>query len=153
MTTTARERLDETFSDVQEVPIPDRKTRKTTQSRQKTHKPLPAWREGMIAAWASNAYVMAGSMIEPFDEALGKALVVIASPAGRTWEKWAKQNIVIRRWFAWLMETSVAGEMLMVHMPVFMAVIMRINPMRTSVQEMASEFQSKFRETLQDEAA
>lgn len=152
MTKTEAERtLDAAFATAQELPIPegkDRGRKPPATGGGPARAPLPTWREGAIAEWTEKAYVALGEMVSPFDEAFGTAMVTIAEPAGRTWEKIAKQNINVRRWFARLMQGSAVTELLMVHMPLFMVVIARVNPMRSSVERMATEFEKEFSEVV-----
>lgn len=150
---TAKAALDDAFSPdkINETPIPPSKQPRTTAAGRKTKLPLPPWRDNAIADWVENVYTVGGELVKSWDEPLGLALSNIAEPAGKAWEKMAKQNITVRRWFAWMMQGSTTAELAIIHFPVFMILFMKINPMmRRDMTKLSEEFNQNLREVIRD---
>lgn len=120
-------------------------------ARRASNTPLPPWREGAIAAWSAKMYTLAGVAISRFDPGCGAALQASADAAGGAWERLAKQNNTVRRWFAVLMQGSVISELVLAHAPLIVAVLSHHGPFRTAVEEAGERFQKEFTDILRGE--
>lgn len=101
----------------------------------KKQKPLPPWKDGVIAAWATNVYDVSGKMIEPFDPEYGMALQSIAVSAGNAWEGVAKTSPGLRRVIHQLMTTTKMSELIIAHVPLVIVVMHKHGPMRHMFDE------------------
>lgn len=121
--------------------INDAKKRSPRQpnSGAKKQKPLPPWKDGVISAWATNLYDVAGKMLEAFDADYGQALQMIAIPAGAAWEGVAKTSPGLRRIIHQLMQTTKLSELVMAHIPLIIVVMHKHGPMREMFTDVENE--------------
>lgn len=123
---------------------PNSKTKAKPNPNRKAPGPLPPWREGAIAKWCTDVYVLIGNGIKTFDEVCGEAVISIAVPVGLTYEKMAKQNNSWRRFFGWAMQSSTAAELFMAHAPLAAIVLTHHGPFRKATENMADKFAQEF---------
>jgi hypothetical protein len=106
----------------------------------KPSKPLPTWKDGQISGFATSTYNTIAGIIESVDPGFSAALKDIAEPAGKAWEKLAKQHVSVRRLFMFLMSGSTMTEVVMVHMPLFAYLATRYGPFRITNDALGDEF-------------
>lgn len=123
-----------------------------TASRARSTAPLPQWREGAIAAWCTKFYALGGRGLAKFDPLCGNSMVECADAAGHAWERVAKNNPAIRRMFAFLMQTSDFGELLLAHAPLILAALSHHGPFRSAIEEVGEQFQQEFTDILHGES-
>jgi hypothetical protein len=115
-------------------------------------KPLPPWREGSIAAWATQMYFLGGKALAVYDPVCGAAMQASADAAGRAWEKLAKQSEPWRRFFAFLMTSSAATEVIVANAPLMIAILSHHGPFKTHIQEAGEKFTQEFKDILREDA-
>ncbi len=119
---------------------PPRRTRNArTTSPPKKRAPLPAWKDGVISAWATNLYTTAGKMVAAYDENYGVVLQGIAVPAGQAWENLAKDSPTLRRIIHSLMTTTKTSELIMAHMPLIILVMHKHGPVKQKIDELSDQ--------------
>lgn len=104
---------------------------------------LPRWKDGAIAAFVTQVYMMGGSALKGSrNERLqqyGEVCIMVGEPAGIVWEKLAKRHEALRRFFAKCMEGSEYTELMMVHAPIFMMIFADMGILRVP-QHIVDEF-------------
>lgn len=133
-------------------PSPFEKTKRTSvgKATSKPSKPLPTWKDGQIAAFATSTYHTIGGIIDSVDPGFAEVLKDIAEPAGKAWEKLAKQHVSVRRFFVFLMSGSTMTEVVMVHMPMFAYLATRYGPFRVTSDALGDEFMDHLHDALSD---
>jgi hypothetical protein len=119
---------------------------RTTGPKKQT--PLPPWKDGVIASWATNLYTTAGRMVAAFDPNYGTVLQGIAEPAGQAWENLAKNSPQMRRVFHHLMTTTKLSELIMAHIPLFILVLHKHGPVKNQFEKFADKFAGEMAETM-----
>lgn len=100
-------------------------------------KPQPLhYRPGIFVKPLSNLYTTVGTLVAPFNQPVGTALVQNAQPCAEAWDRAARTDPRIRRALMMLISTSTWGELLAVHMPILMAMSVTMFPaVKESVQK------------------
>jgi len=105
----------------------------------KPEAPVPQFREGQIAKGVNRLYRRAGRIVRAFDPEIGAALIEITRKdilddgapdpedvtVGEAWEEIARTNPRIRRWLLKIIAGGAWGQLVMVHAPVLLAVLMK----------------------------
>jgi hypothetical protein len=133
-----------------DAPPPGSKTKPKPNPNRKAPGPLPPWREGAIAKWCTDIYLLAGNAISTFDPICGAAVLEIAVPVGLTYEKMAKQNNSWRRFFGWAMQSSTMAELFMAHAPLGVAALTHHGPFKKATEDMAAKFAQEFATVVDD---
>lgn len=85
--------------------------------------PLPRWKDGAISEFATKIYTVGGATLAASKneraQDYGTAFMGIAEPAGIAWEKIAKRNEIVRRFFDKLMTGGDVTELIFAHAPLF----------------------------------
>jgi len=101
----------------------------TTPKPPKTTKPVPPKpRPGTLVKPLTDLYTSVGTMLIPFDQPCGMAIVNCAEDCARALENLARENPAVRRALLRLVETSVWGQVIAAHAPIFVTVAMHHNP-------------------------
>ena len=129
-----------------------RTKRASSKPSTKPPRPVPPWKEGAIAKFAQGLYETVGGMGEPFDPICGAAFTRVAEPAGKAWEKLAKQHIGVRRFFGYIMSGSTIAEVLIVHAPLALAIVSHHGPFRIAgLDHLGEEFDEQLRQVLDED--
>lgn len=122
------------------APDTTRRQRKRGMQRDpKPEKPVPQFREGVIAKGVNKLYRRGGKIIRVMDPEIGQAIISITIkdtlPDGRpdpeditvgeAWEELARTNPRIRRFLMKIIAGGAWGQLFMAHAPVLMAVLMK----------------------------
>jgi hypothetical protein len=93
---------------------------------------LPPFRAGPIAKGVNSLYLKAGKIVRVMDSDIGNAIIAITRKegeddvtVGEAWEEVAKVNPRIRRVLLRLIEGGAWGQLLMAHVPLLLAVLMK----------------------------
>lgn len=129
--------------------IPPRRGRRVKLTKDpKPKKPLPRWKDGAISTFAERVYKTVGSMAmlnnDPEIRLIGQQLTEIAYQCGEAWEKVAKRNEMVRRFFDRVMTTSDMGELFWVHVPVLIPVLRKFGPFRSAFANVQEQFEEEF---------
>lgn len=92
------------------------RTNATKPPREK--KPLPPIPTKGFAPGVIKMYQTLAAAVTPFDVALGNALLASAEEAGEAWDELARQNQTVRRFLAWMLESTAWGKLLQAHAPI-----------------------------------
>ncbi|MGH3570861.1 MAG: hypothetical protein ACRDUW_03380 [Pseudonocardiaceae bacterium] len=130
---------------------PNNKKKPPSNPNRKAPGPLPPWREGAIAKWCTDIYTIAGNFIVAFDPVCGNAVLQIAEPVGKVYEKLAKQDNAWRRFFGWAMSGSTMAELVMAHAALGVAIMTHHGPFRTATENMAEMMSEQFKTVLDEE--
>jgi hypothetical protein len=93
---------------------------------------VPAFRAGPIAKGVNKLYARAGKLVKVMDPDIGNAVLATTRKesdddvtVGEAWEELARTNPRIRAFLLKLIAGGAWGQLIMVHAPIFMAVIMK----------------------------
>lgn len=94
--------------------------------------PLPPFRAGPIAKGMNSLYRRAGKLIRIWDPEVGQAVVACTykededdTTVGEAWENLARTNPRIRAFLLKMLTGSAWGSLIMAHLPIFMAIVMK----------------------------
>lgn len=108
---------------------PDRHRKNGTPPPRKAPKPIPPKpRPGQLVKPFTDLYVTVGTMMLPFDQVCGMAVVSSAPKCAEALEQLARENPAVRRALMAMVETSVWGAVLAAHAPILLAVAMHHVP-------------------------
>jgi hypothetical protein len=95
-------------------------------------KPVPQFREGVIAKGVNKLYRRAGRIVRAWDPVVGESLIEITrkeddddTTVGEAWENIARHNVRVRRVLLALIRGGDWGALVWAHSPVIMAVLMK----------------------------
>lgn len=98
----------------------------------KPEKPVPQFREGVIAKGVNKLYRKAGKVIRAMDQEIGQAVIDATKKeddedvtVGEAWEELARTNPRIRRWLMGLIAGGAWAQLFWVHAPILLAVLMK----------------------------
>lgn len=96
----------------------------TTENKRKKPKapPPPKPRTGQLVKPLTDLYVTIGTIMMPFDSVCGGAIIASAPKCAEAVENLARENPAIRRAVLALVETSVWGQVIAAHAPIFVAI-------------------------------
>lgn len=93
---------------------------------------VPAFRAGPIAKGMNSLYARVGKFVRVWDPDLGGALIVMTRKeseddvtVGEAWEELARTNPRIRAFLLRMIEGGAWGQLLMAHMPLVIAIMMK----------------------------
>lgn len=93
---------------------------------------VPAFRAGPIATGMNRLYVRAGKILRALDWDIGTAVIAMTRKEseddvsiGEAWEEFARVYPKHRVWILKLIQGGAAGQLLMAHAPLFLAIIMK----------------------------
>ena len=100
-----------------------------TPPKPKAEKPIPPKpRPGTLVKPLTDLYTSIGTMLVPFDQPCGMAIVNSANDCAKALENLARENPAVRRALLRLVETSVWGQVIAAHAPIFVTVAMHHSP-------------------------
>ena len=103
--------------------------RNTTPKSPKVSKPIPPKpRPGTLVKPLTDLYTSIGTMMAPFDQPCGMAIVANAEPCAIAMENLARENPAVRRALLAMVETSIWGQVIAAHAPILVTVFMHHNP-------------------------
>lgn len=92
-------------------------------------KPIPPKpRNGQLVKPFTDLYVSIGTMMLPFDQVCGMAVIQSAPKCAEALEQLARENPAVRRALMAIVETSVWGAVIAAHAPILLAVAMHHVP-------------------------
>ncbi len=92
-------------------------------------KPIPPKpRPGALVKPFTDLYVSVGTMMLPFDQVCGMAIVQSAPKCAEALEQLARENPAVRRALMAMVETSVWGAVIAAHAPILLAIAMHHVP-------------------------
>ncbi len=124
--------------------------RRSTGTAKRDKPALQPWKAGAIAAHVTRLYKLAAFLSRARGATeLAEAIEMTAEPAGRAWEKLAKQQRYewLRRFFEWSMATGDLGDLAMAHAPLAMYVANRAGLFGTVAQEFQTELNNEMNNT------
>lgn len=121
---------------------PTRKRReRPSEPRKREPKPTPPKpRTGSLAGPLTQLYVSIGMLLLPFDPTCATAVINSAPKCGAALENLARENPAVRRALLALVETSVWGQLVAAHAPIFLAIAVHHVP---AVKEYAGTIAGK----------
>jgi hypothetical protein len=115
------------------------RTERTRSSSTRSSTPRP--RKGAFVAPLTEIYALTGTMMMPFDQSCGTAVMMNAEACAKSLDNLAYQNDAVRRVLTALVQTSTWGAVIAAHAPIIMAVAMHHVPaVRDSVGAMGTQF-------------
>jgi hypothetical protein len=139
--------LEETDAPPKEVP-PQRGRKAKIPREPKVKKPLPRWKDGAISAYAEKIYKAAGAAAllnhDPEIRHIGQQMIECAYQCGEAWEKVAKRNELVRRFFDRIMTTSDMGELFWAHIPILIPILRKFGPFRSNFANIQEQFEEEF---------
>lgn len=111
---------------------------KPRSGRAKEPKPVPPKpRVGQLVKPLTDLYTTIGTMMVPFDQPCGMAIIQNAEPCAKALEQLARENPAVRRALLALVETSIWGQVLAAHAPIMISIAMHHVPaIRNSMESM-----------------
>lgn len=95
---------------------------------------------GILVKPLRDLYVTVGTLVLPFNKAVGTAFIQNAEPCAKALDNAAKTDKQIRRALMLLVQGSVWGEIIIAHMPIMMALAVTLVPsMRATMNGVQSE--------------
>lgn len=88
----------------------------------------PEYRPGLLVKPLRDLYVSVGTLVLPFNQAVGTAFIQNAEACAKSLDNAAKADKQIRRVLMLLITGSVWGEVIIAHMPIMMALAVTMVP-------------------------
>lgn len=114
---------------------PDEKRARLSTRKAKADKPdapVPQYRAGVIAKGMNKLYARVGKIVRVGDREIGQAIIDATRKesdddvtVGEAWEELAKTNPRIRKFLLKLIAGGAWGQLVMAHMPILLAVVMK----------------------------
>lgn len=129
---------------------PQRRRGRPPGSKNKTagKAPLPKFVPGQISGFVERVYKALGGIAlmngDPEIRIIGQGFIDCAEAAGIAWEKVAKRNEIVRRFFDRIMTTSDLGELFWAHLPILVPLVQRFGPLRSTISGLQEEFEEEF---------
>lgn len=99
----------------------------------------PEYRPGMLVKPLRDLYVTVGTLVLPFNQAVGTSFIQNAEACARSLDNAAKADKQIRRVLMLLITGSVWGEVIVAHMPIMMTLAVTMVPsVRQTMQRVES---------------
>lgn len=99
-------------------------TRKTEPKTDSTDDELPQqYRPGILVKPLTELYILAGTVVAPFNQPVATALVQNAEACAIAWDNAAKTDKQIRRYMMMLIHGSTWGQLAAVHAPIGIALV------------------------------
>lgn len=86
---------------------------------------IPRYQKGVIAAGMTKLYRRAGKIIKAMDRDIGIAVIESAEDCGEAWDDLARTNPRVRAFLMKLISGGAWGAVLMAHLPILLAIIMK----------------------------
>lgn len=101
---------------------------------------ITEYRPGILVKPLRDLYVTVGTLVLPFNKAVGTAFIQNAEPCAKALDNAAKTDKQIRRVLMLLVQGSVWGEIIIAHMPIMMALAVTLVPsIRATMNGVQSE--------------
>jgi hypothetical protein len=98
------------------------------------------YRPGILVKPIRDLYATVGTLVLPFNQAVGTAFIQNAEPCAKALDNAAKTDKQIRRILMLMIQGSVWGEVIIAHMPIMMALAVTLVPsVRASFNGVQSE--------------
>jgi len=109
-----------------------RRSRRDAETPAETEKPVPQFRQGVIAKGINRLYRKGGKIVRVMDPEIGQALIEITRKeddedvtVGEAWEELARTNPRIRGFLLRLIAGGAWGQLFAVHGPILLAILMK----------------------------
>jgi hypothetical protein len=101
---------------------------------------IKEYRPGILVKPLRDLYVTVGTLVIPFNKPVGTAFIQNAEPCAKALDNAAKTDKQIRKVLMLLVQGSVWGEIIIVHMPILMALAVTLVPsIRATMNGVQSE--------------
>jgi len=101
---------------------------------------IKEYRPGILVKPLRDMYVTVGTLVIPFNKAVGTAFIQNAEPCAKALDNAAKTDQQIRKVLMLLVQGSVWGEVIIAHMPIMMALAVTLVPsIRATMNGVQSE--------------
>jgi hypothetical protein len=99
-------------------------------------KPVPPKpKAGTLVKPFTDLYTSVGTMILPFDQVCGMAVINNAEDCAKALDSAARENPAMRRVLLGLIQTSIWGQLIAAHLPIMMAIAMHhVGPVKEAMQ-------------------